>query len=138
MVIRIASAALDVMRGHVRETGAEEACGLLLGAVRDGRGAVARAVPAANVAEDRVRRFEVDPATLLKVHREAREGGDALVGCYHSHPGGKAMPSLRDAARADQPGWVWLILAGEEMGAFLVTRGGTIAGRFEPIVWEAA
>lgn len=126
------------MREHARRSGAEEACGLLLGSLSEEGGRIVEAVPATNVAEDRRRRFEVDPATLLKVHRGAREAGQALVGCYHSHPDGAARPSLRDAANAEQPGWIWLILGQDEIGAFRVEKGGTIAGRFERIRWEAA
>lgn len=126
------------MRDHARQLDGEEACGLLIGKVDQGQGAIEQAVPTANVADDRVRRFEIDPATLLRLHREGREAGRTIVGCYHSHPAGAATPSLRDAASADQPDWVWLILAGEDVGAFLVQRGGTIAGRFERLAWETA
>lgn len=134
MTVAIASAALDAIRRHVDDGGAEEVCGLLLGAP----GHVERAVAAPNGAADRRRRFEVDPATLLATHREARGTGIAVVGCYHSHPGGRAEPSPTDAASADQPGWLWLIVAGGEIGAFIVRAGGAVAGRFDRVAWAVA
>jgi len=135
MTVAIASIALDSIRRHVDDGGAEEVCGLLLGAP----GRVERAVAARNVAADRHRRFEVDPATLLATHREARAAGTAVVGCYHSHPGGRAEPSPIDAAAAaDQPGWLWLIAAGGEIGAFIVRAGGAVVGRFDRVAWAIA
>lgn len=134
MTIAIASIALDAIRRHVDAGGAEEVCGLLLGAP----GRIERAVAARNVAADRRRRFEIDPETLLATHREARGAGTAVVGCYHSHPGGRAEPSPTDAAAADQPGWLWLIAAGGEIGAFIVRAGGAVAGRFDRIAWTTA
>lgn len=133
MTVAIASTALDAIRRHVESGGAEEVCGLLLG----GPGHVERAVAARNVADDRRRRFEIDPETLLATHREARLAGTAVLGCYHSHPDGRAEPSAIDAAAADQSGWLWLIAAGGEIGAFIVRAGGAVAGRFDRVGWAA-
>ncbi len=131
MTVAIASAALDAIRRHVDMGGVEEVCGLLLGFP----GHVEKTVPARNVADDRRRLFEVDPQILLATHREARLAGTAVVGCYHSHPAGRAEPSLTDAAAADQAGWLWLIAAGGEIGAFIVRAGGAFAGRFDRVAW---
>lgn len=91
----------------------DECCGLLLGR-RDGDACiVAEAVAAANVADDPARRFEVDPRVLLATHRRARESGDELLGPYHSHPDGAAVPSATDLARARAAavaGEAWLIV----------------------------
>lgn len=87
-----------------------ESCGVLVGR-RDGACVrVTRAVAARNVAENRGQEFEVDPRTLLTVHREAREAGDEVLGPYHSHPNGSARPSVTDAARAVEAGECWLIV----------------------------
>lgn len=85
-----------------------ETCGLLLG--RDG--AIDAILPAANVAADPARHFELDPAVLLRAHRAARLGGAPLLGHYHSHPSGVARPSATDAACATPDGSLWLIVAG--------------------------
>lgn len=85
-----------------------EICGLLLGeegVIRDIR-------PAANIAADPARHFELDPAVLIAAHRGARKGGPAILGHYHSHPSGRAEPSATDAASAAPDGSFWLILGG--------------------------
>src|SRR3546814_15202238 len=71
-------------------------------------GEIGQAVPAANVASDPRRPFEIDPAVLLAAHRRARSEGGLVLGHYHSHPGGRPMPSLRDAPRARSDGADWL------------------------------
>ena len=85
-----------------------EICGLLLGeegVIRDIR-------PAGNIAADPARHFELDPAVLIAAHRGARKGGPAILGHYHSHPSGRAEPSVTDAASAAPDGSLWLILGG--------------------------
>jgi proteasome lid subunit RPN8/RPN11 len=127
MLVRIARRTLDEIRVHSAATAPEEACGLLLG-LSD---AVLVAVPSANVSDDRMRRFEVDPAVLFKTHRAARATGYSVIGCYHSHPDGPALPSAIDAARAFDMGWIWIIAGSEVEMAFRVVDGGAIEGRFE-------
>ncbi|BBF70378.1 M67 family metallopeptidase [Sphingomonas bisphenolicum] len=85
---------------------AHEVCGLLLGS--DDR--IAAIVPAANVAADPARHFELDPAALIAAHRAARAGGPKVIGHYHSHPSGVAAPSATDAACAAPDGNLWLIV----------------------------
>lgn len=96
-----------------------EVCGLLLG--RDGR--IVEARPAANVADDPARAFEIDPAALFAALRAARAGGPALIGYYHSHPSGAAAPSARDLAMAAEDGKLWLIVAGDAVTAWVKQAG---------------
>lgn len=114
----------------------EECCGLLLGS--DDR--IESAVPAANVAADKTRSFEIDPAVLLRTHREARGAGMKVVGHYHSHPNGVAEPSKRDAARAVEDGQLWVIVAGGTLSGW---RAGAatpdaLHNRFHPVTLEPA
>src|SRR5690606_13233814 len=81
-------------------------CGILLGTGNS----IDRAVPTANVAEDRRRRFEIDPQALIDAHRHARAGGPQVLGYYHSHPDGPAAPSAVDAALAAGDGMIWAII----------------------------
>ncbi|WP_242122717.1 M67 family metallopeptidase [Sphingobium sp. Sx8-8] len=83
-----------------------EVCGLLLGDA----GRIGNVRPAANVAPDPARHFELDPAVLIAAHRSARAGGERIVGHYHSHPGGTPVPSATDAANAVADGSFWLIV----------------------------
>ena len=128
MRLSIFITAAEQIRAHARRDHPREACGLLLGR----EAVVETIVEAANVADDPTRRFEIDPTTLLRGHREARESGRALLGWYHSHPGGRAEPSAIDAARADEDGKVWLIVAGDTLRAF-VARAAVPAARFDEL-----
>ncbi len=89
-----------------------ECCGLLLG---DYAGYVSEARPAANVADDPSRHFEIDPAVLIAAHRAQREGGRMVIGYYHSHPNGSPDPSPLDRASAAGDGLVWAIIARGEI-----------------------
>lgn len=89
------------------QTPTHEICGLLFGTDN----VIARAEPAANVAAEPRDSFEIDPAALFAALRAERGGALRLIGHYHSHPNGNAMPSARDLAAAE-PGKLWLILGG--------------------------
>ena len=117
------------MRQIVAEAWAspDEICGLLLGDPIEARSC-------ANVHPEPARHFEIDPAALLRAHREARAGGAAVIGHYHSHPSGDPTPSRADAASAAPDGSVWLIVAGGTVRAWRAVDGGTVHGRFDPAV----
>ena len=107
----------------------DEICGLLFGTGK----LIQVAEACRNVASDTRRQFEIDPAALLAAHRAARADGPAIVGCYHSHPAGDAIPSLRDALDAEPNGWVWLIVGGNEERVFRAGVDGAIHGRFDAL-----
>lgn len=125
MTLAISSAALQRILDDAARSPGAEICGLLLGAGLH----VGEVRACANVAADPRTAFEIDPAALIAAHRAARAGGAALIGHYHSHPGGKPMPSPRDAAAAMGDGAVWLIVAGPRYAAWRTMH----AGEFEPI-----
>ncbi|MCW5752319.1 MAG: M67 family metallopeptidase [Alphaproteobacteria bacterium] len=88
----------------------EEACALLVGRRGPGdRIFVERIVQSRNVAEDRRRRFEVDPGLRIGLERELRGGPLAVVGVWHSHPDGPARLSATDLASAYEPELAWLL-----------------------------
>ena len=120
MKLVIASAVLASIRAHAQTAAPQEACGLLIGDA----GGVASAVPTTNVAAAPERNFEIDPAALLRGHREARGDGLAVIGHYHSHPNGVAQPSRTDAARAAVDGQVWLIVADDGVTGWTMTPDG--------------
>lgn len=127
MKIAIASAALAAILDHAAAASPDEACGIVVG--HGDR--VTAAVPAANVAARPAAAFEIDPATLLRVHRECRAGGDAVLGWYHSHPNGDGEPSAVDARGAVEDGKWWLIAAAGRVAAWYTTAGGAVHGRFD-------
>jgi proteasome lid subunit RPN8/RPN11 len=125
MPIVIASELLEEILGHAAAELGTEVCGLLLG--RNDRITAVR--PAANVAAEPTRAFELDPAVLIAAHRAARAGGDAILGHYHSHPGGDPRPSSCDAVAA-AAGELWLVVAGEQAGLWRAVAGGPLHGAF--------
>ena len=122
MKLGISSSARDAVLAHARAEHPREACGLLIGL----SGQISRVVPADNVAARPKTGFEIDPATLLRVHREVRGAGEVVLGNYHSHPNGRAEPSRTDAARAVTDGQVWMIVADGALTAWTMTATGFV------------
>ena len=124
MDLTISRPLLDEMLEAAAASREAEICGLLLG-----RGAVVEAIRScANIAVDPRNSFEIDPVALIAAHRAARAGGLAPIGHYHSHPGGSATPSVRDAVAAE-PGSYWIIIAGSDLRGWRAGAGG----RFDPV-----
>ena len=67
--------------------------------------------PAANVHAAPDTRFEIDPQVLIDAHRAARGGGPQVIGYYHSHPVGEAIPSATDRGLSAGDGRIWAIVA---------------------------
>ena len=127
MTFRIATELVEAIVAEAAASPGVEVCGLLLG-----RGEVVEQVrPCRNVADDPSRRFEIDPAALLTAHRQARAGGPAILGCYHSHPSGNAEPSAKDAADAAPNGWLWIVATVTEAKAWRAVENGILHARFE-------
>lgn len=86
---------LDAVVAAARASRPRECCGLLLG----DRTRIVRTFPAENLAATPTR-YDIAPADHFAALRAARDTGLAVVGCYHSHPGGGARPSSADRAEA--------------------------------------
>ena len=110
MVVQVTSGVIATLVAEAARAAPAECCGLLLG-----RGAIVEARPAANVAADPLRRFEIDPAALIAAHRGARAGELPVIGYYHSHPTGHPAPSATDCEHAGGDGSVWAIVAGGDV-----------------------
>jgi proteasome lid subunit RPN8/RPN11 len=91
----------EQQRRHAEEACPAECCGVLLGEVVGEDRRVIRVVRCANAASDSSHcRYEIDPAELVRIQRQARADGLEIVGFYHSHPDHPAHWSetdLRDA-----------------------------------------
>lgn len=127
-VLEISRSLLDRIEQAARDADPNECCGLLLGQGQQ----VHEIAPARNVAEDPTRRFEIDPAALIAAHRSSRQGAPGVIGHYHSHPTGPALPSTCDADMASADGSIWLILGRDGMTAWRAGAGG-LHGRFTSI-----
>ncbi len=99
-----------------------ECCGLLEGVWEGDVARVLALYPARNLAEA-ADRFEIAPQDHIAAQKAARANGHVLIGCYHSHPGGRAEPSQTDREDAGQDDFLWLIAAGETLAAFVYLDG---------------
>lgn len=112
--MQLAAAARAQMLAAAARALPHEACGLLFGAA----GHIRTATIARNIAAEPWHRFEIDPAHLFAAQRRARTGPERLLGCWHSHPGGRPCPSVLDRAGVQDLAWLWLIVAGGAVRAF--------------------
>lgn len=95
---------------HADAGGAEEVCGVLAGDYGT-ESVVEETVEAENVAETPRTRYRIDPAELLAIIERIEEGGQDVVGFYHSHPSGPTHPSETDTERATWPDRSYVVCA---------------------------
>jgi proteasome lid subunit RPN8/RPN11 len=114
---------------HARRERPNECCGLLVGA----GSRVAFAVPARNVDASSTTRYRIDPRQHLDLQRVLREAVPpiAIIGAYHSHPHGTAVPSESDVAEAHYDEWTYVIVGLRarvaQVRAFRIRRGRVLA-----------
>ena len=96
----------DQLIAHAREESPRECCGLLLGRGDE----VAEVRRARNVAASPATRFVIDPKDHIDARRDGRARGLEILGFYHSHPHGAAVPSATDVAEAAYPGSIYAII----------------------------
>ncbi len=100
-----------------------ESCGLLGGFSKDGEIFITHIRPSVNLAPGQENdRFEVDPKVRFDLMRELETTDEAMVGHFHSHPGGAAKPSEHDLDMAFEAELVWLITAVDQNGKAADTR----------------
>ena len=97
---------LDAIAAHARADAPIECCGLLVGT----RARIDDSVPTRNVVASPTR-YEVDPREHIALIRTLRGTDRLIVGTYHSHPAGPAVPSPTDVARAFYPDFIYLIVS---------------------------
>ncbi len=106
----IPTAVAEEMLAHARAELPNEACGLLAGSLTDG---AATAFHPARNAEASPLRYSVHPDDLVRIVFAIEDGGDDLVGIFHSHTRSPAVPSATDrrAAMYPEPFYVLATLA---------------------------
>lgn len=100
---------IDIMLAAAEAT--TEICGVLIGR-RTPQIVVHGIVPGRNLHRRPQQHFLLDAQTLLMADAQARAAGDEILGFYHSHPNGNALPSPHDRRDA-WPGYLYLIVAVE-------------------------
>jgi proteasome lid subunit RPN8/RPN11 len=105
--IAIPVAVRGALLAHARRDRPKECCGFLLG--RGSR--VWCALPMKNI-EPGNTRYRIDDTAHIALRRILRDTTPplAIVGVYHSHPAGRAVPSPTDLADAMYPEWTYIIV----------------------------
>lgn len=100
----IAESVLAAVGAHASSAMPEESCGALLGYEVGGARRIVRAVAVENQEREAPeRRYRIPASAVRVLESRAEEEGLAVVGYYHSHPTGVAVPSPEDLGEA----WPW-------------------------------
>lgn len=130
-VLRLSQAIYDSLRAHGEETYPYECCGALLGLNSPEGWRVEAAARAGNTRTDSAHnRYNIAPAELVKIEREARRQGLDIAGFYHSHPDHPAQWSATDLAEAHWLGCSYVITEVAQ-GKAAVTHSFLLAGATE-------
>ena len=123
--VELPAALAEQIRREAEIAAPRECCGLIEGLREAGRFRVTALHAAHNLAPE-PDRFDMDPRDHLAASKAALARGHQIIGCYHSHPYGAAIPSPRDAEGAEEENYLWLVAAGGELAAFVYLRGGFV------------
>ena len=111
--MKISQALIDEMVAHAREDLPNECCGMIGG--RDG---IASSVVRVENAAASPLRYEMDPQGQFDALKAIEDGGDELLGIYHSHTRSAAYPSQTDVNEAVMwPEQVYVIVSLEHEDA---------------------
>jgi len=100
----------------------------LLGRAAEDGWQIEAVVKAGNTRTDSAHnRYQIAPAELVKIEREARSRGLSIGGFYHSHPDHPAQWSTTDFAEAHWLGCSYVITAVEQ-GKAAITNSFLLAG----------
>lgn len=109
MALRLSAGHRARIAAWAREAAPEETCGVLVGRAWDDERRVIEVVRLDNVAPaSRDSRFLISPRQLADLERAAVRRALVVVGYFHSHPAGQAVPSPTDLEEA-WPGFSYLI-----------------------------
>jgi len=127
-LLRLTEAVYAAIRTHGEETYPYECCGALLGKLTLDGWQVEAAVRASNEKIGSARnRYQIAPAELVRMEREARRRSLKIAGFYHSHPDHPAHWSPTDMAEAHWLGCSYVITAVAQ-GKATETRSFLLAG----------
>lgn len=111
MILWLSHAQAEALVDHARRDAPNEACGVIIG--RAGDNGVLRALrllPIVNTAAEPQHTYYMDERGLAAALLRTDRDGLALVGLYHSHPAGDAIPSSTDIKTAAYPKVPYVII----------------------------
>jgi proteasome lid subunit RPN8/RPN11 len=111
----------EELLAHARLAAPREACGFVLGALREARAEITLATLARNLSSSPAR-FDAHPEDQLAAEREAERLGLRVLGSWHSHVHSAARPSATDLACTSYPLALILSLRDESLAAFAGPR----------------
>jgi proteasome lid subunit RPN8/RPN11 len=122
MALRIPGALYNQLRQHGEATYPHECCGVLVGEFDEaGEKVVRSVVQCGNTRTDSLaNRYNISPAELVRIQRDALLAGHDIVGFYHSHPDHPARWSVTDLAEAHWTGCSYVITSVEQGRAVLI------------------
>lgn len=132
MAVHISRQHFDQLLDFAKLAEPNECCGLLFGE----NGRIVDVKTAENVATNPASHFEIDPAALIAAEKEQRAGGMAILGYFHSHPGGTCNPSQTDADAAAKDGRYWLIIANNDIKAWRAAAPGGNHPHFDAVLLQ--
>jgi desampylase len=132
--VTLSAGAAALIRHHARDDAPAECCGALLGHWSGGRVylGVARAVPSQVPSPTR---YAIGADACRRLDVEAAAAGLELLGFYHSHPAGDAVPSATDLALA-WPGFTYVIV--DAAGGLRAWRLADDRSRFDEVPLRTA
>jgi proteasome lid subunit RPN8/RPN11 len=148
MRVSLSPAAREAMARHLCAAYPHEGCGALVGHVdNSGDAHVERAIGLANRrAPSTDDRFEIDPLEYARIEAElTRARSGRVIGFFHSHPDGRAEPSIIDLEMAQglfevaQEYYVYAIqvIASGQPGELTLWRLNASQSGFESVPVEA-
>lgn len=117
---------LEVLRGLAEKAYPYEACALLAGSVEvDGSSNTyrVRLVIEVDNADMSSMSFSIRDEDLINAYEIMSSSNLELVGIFHTHPFSNAYPSGKDIKYMQINPVPWIILAGDEIRAFIMDEG---------------
>lgn len=109
-MLHIEQKVLQAIVRHV-ESDRDEACGFFFGNVDAENRTITKSFEVINVStHDKQSSFEISAHDYLKAESLSNKENITLLGVYHSHPDGTAMPSERDKISA-QPNFIYIVVS---------------------------
>jgi proteasome lid subunit RPN8/RPN11 len=151
-LLRLPRRVYQELRAHGEETYPDECCGALLGREIPGQTSpgqtsplgwlIHSAIRAGNTRTDSAHnRYQIAPAELVHIERDARHQDLEIAGFYHSHPDHPAQWSPTDLEEAHWLGCSYVITQvmrgrAAQTNAFLLAGEAEESKRFEPQMIE--
>lgn len=120
--IKILRQYLDLISEELEANKPYEACGVLIGTIKNNTAYIEKAIPINNMRRTRTT-FELDSVQFYNVWDNAQKNDKEVVGVYHTHPFYSAVPSLWDRETMENTSFVWLIAGAYGIKAYIWING---------------